>query len=99
MLIRIVRMTFRPEHVADFLVLFREHEQLIRAQPGCRHLALWQDADIPHVFCTYSHWETPAALENYRHSALFGRVWPATKRLFSAPAQAFSVNEVTPNGY
>jgi quinol monooxygenase YgiN len=94
MLIRIVRMTFAPEHVPAFLALFRASQGRIRQQPGCRHLELWQDADAPATYCTYSHWDDAAALAAYRQSALFGEVWPATKRLFAAPAVAFSVNPV-----
>lgn len=90
-LLRIVRLTLAPAHVADFLTLFRASESQIRQQPGCQHLELWQDADDPHIYCTYSHWDDAAALDAYRHSALFGQVWPATKRLLAAPAQAFSV--------
>ncbi|GAA4368978.1 putative quinol monooxygenase [Hymenobacter saemangeumensis] len=90
MLIRVVRMTFHPDRVADFLTIFRNSEQLIRQQPGNRHLELWQDADNPNIFCTFSHWETAEALDAYRKSALFGEVWPATKRLFAAPPYAFS---------
>jgi quinol monooxygenase YgiN len=95
MLIRIVRMTFRTEAVADFLQVFRASEDRIRQQPGCRHMELWQDADAPNVFCTYSHWDSAADLNTYRNSALFGEVWPATKKLFAAPPVAFSVNPVT----
>ena len=91
MLLRIVRLTLTPDCVADFLTLFHSSENLIRQQPGCQHLELWQDADDPHTYCTYSHWDDAAALDAYRKSALFGQVWPATKRLLAAPAQAFSV--------
>ena len=91
MLFRIVRLPLAPAHVADFLTLFRAFESQIRHQPGCRHLELWQDADHPHTYCTYSHWDDAAALDAYRRSALFGQVWPATKRLLASPAQAFSV--------
>ena len=94
MIIRIVRMTFVPEQVPAFLALFHASEHRIRQQPGCRHLALWHDADQPTIYCTYSHWDNAAALDNYRKSALFGAVWPATKQLFAAPPLAFSVNPV-----
>lgn len=94
MLLRIVRLTLVPAHATDFLTLFRASENQIRQQPGCHHLELWQDADQPHIYCTYSHWTDAAALDAYRHSALFGQVWPATKRLLAAPAQAFSVARV-----
>ena len=95
MLIRIVRLTLRPEGVADFLTLFRQSESRIRQQPGCQHLELWQDADQPHIYCTHSHWADADALNAYRRSALFGEVWPATKRLLAAPALAFSVVQAT----
>jgi quinol monooxygenase YgiN len=95
MLIRIVRMTFQPEHVPAFLQIFRESEDRIREQRGCRHLELWQDADDSRIYCTHSRWESAADLNAYRRSALFGQVWPATKKLFAAPAQAFSVHPAT----
>ena len=95
MLLRIVRLTFVPTQVPAFLALFRRSEAHIRQQPGCQHLELWQDADQPHIYCTYSHWADAAALDAYRRSALFGEVWPATKRLLAAPAQAFSVVRTT----
>jgi quinol monooxygenase YgiN len=94
MLIRVVRMTFRPDGVDPFLDLFGASRPLIRAFPGCRHLELWRDADDPHVFCTYSHWESGAALEAYRQSTLFRGTWARTKLLFADRAQAFSVQPV-----
>lgn len=94
MLLRIVRLPLIATRVADFVQLFRAAEDRIRQQPGCRHLELWQDADQPHIYCTYSHWDDAAALDAYRRSALFGEVWPATKRLLASPAQAFSVLQV-----
>lgn len=90
MLIRIVRMTFIPAQVPAFLALFHATKNQIRQQPGCRQLELWQDADQPAIYCTHSHWDDAAALNSYRKSALFGEVWPATKRLFAEPAVAFS---------
>jgi len=90
MLIRIVRMTFVPTQVPAFLAIFHATQHQIRQQPGCRHLELWHDADNPAIYCTHSHWHDAAALNTYRKSALFGEVWPATKRLFAAPPVAFS---------
>jgi len=90
MLIRIVRMTFVPAQVPAFLALFAATRRRILRQPGCRYLELWQDAADPRVFCTHSRWDGAAALDAYRRSALFGEVWPATKRLFAAPPVAFS---------
>jgi quinol monooxygenase YgiN len=90
MLIRIVRMTFRPEAVPDFLAIFRSNKDKIRAFAGCQHLELLHDLDQPAVFITHSHWASAEALENYRQSALFQQTWAATKLLFADRPLAFS---------
>ena len=94
MLIRTVRMTFHPERVPDFLALFASARPKIAAQPGCRHLALWQDARFPNVLTTFSHWDDAAVLDAYRHSELFETTWARTKPLFAAPPVAHSQHAV-----
>ena len=94
MLIRIVRMTFEPEKVHDFLEVFTNSKDKIRAFEGCKHMELLQDLNFPNIFMTYSYWDSEMHLNNYRKSELFGTVWPATKKLFAAPAQAFSVQQI-----
>src|SRR5690606_10073242 len=94
MLIRIVRMTFRPETVSAFLKNFESNKHSIRSFPGCHHLELWQDHPEKNIFVTYSHWESEEALNKYRDSELFKSVWSFTKALFSEKAQAFSVNKL-----
>ena len=91
MIIRIVRMTFRPEAVPDFLTIWRESRTHIRARPGCMEAQLYQDAGDLSVYYTLSRWSSAANLEAYRRSELFGQVWPRTKALFAAPAQAHSL--------
>jgi len=90
MLVRIVRMTFRPDRLDAFLALFRASAPHIRAFPGCRHLALLEDAHYPNILTTYSLWESAEALERYRHSDLFRSTWAETKPLFAAPPIAHS---------
>ncbi|MCY7350713.1 MAG: antibiotic biosynthesis monooxygenase [Cytophagaceae bacterium] len=94
MLIRIVRMTFRPEAVDPFLAVFNASKNRIRAFPGCSHLELFRDLDQPHSFCTYSYWKNAEALEAYRNSELFKTTWAKTKILFAEKAMAFSVERV-----
>lgn len=91
MIVRIVKMTFRPDAVADFTSLFEERKQTIRHFDGCRHLELWQDTAVPNVFFTYSHWESEKHLDHYRFSDFFKDTWGRTKVLFDAPPQAWSV--------
>lgn len=91
MIVRIVKMTFRPEEVGRFQELFLGWKPRIRSFPGCRHLELLHDMDDTRVFFTYSHWDGPADLEAYRDSEVFASVWPVVKGLFAAPAEAWSV--------
>ena len=94
-LLRTVRMTFRPDRLDEFLALFREAWPRIAAAPGCRHLELWEDARFPNVLTTYSEWDGPEALDAYRRSDLFRETWAQTKPLFAAPPVAQSQTRVT----
>jgi len=91
MIKRIVKLTFREEACDDFLEVFEQSKQAIRAFPGCQYLELWRSKDQPHIFFTYSFWQEEAALEAYRHSDLFKKVWKQTKALFSDKPEAWSV--------
>lgn len=95
MLIRIVKMTFDPTKVGDFLAVFEESKSLIRAMEGCSHLELLQDYNLPNSFSTYSYWQDEQALNNYRNSKLFKNVWAKTKVLFSQKPIAFSLKKHT----
>lgn len=92
MIIRIVKMTFEPKKVGDFQSLFSESKQQIAAFEGCTFLSLHRDVNNPNIFFTISRWEDPIYLEKYRSSELFASVWSRTKVLFTAPAEAWSVN-------
>ena len=93
-MIRIVKMTFDPTKVDEFLSNFDEVKHLIRNFDGVEHLSLLRDKTHPHIFFTYSHWQSEQRLENYRNSDLFNRVWNKTKPLFIAKAEAWSVDEI-----
>ncbi len=93
-LIRVVRMTFRSEEIPAFLENFEANKVLIRNFPGCSHLELWQDENQKNIFITYSHWESEAALNQYRDSQLFKSVWGFTKTLFSEKPQAWSTKKI-----
>lgn len=91
MLIRIVKMSFKPEESANFLVLFDQVKSKIRNIEGCEYLELMQDYDNPHSFSTYSKWRDDKALHAYRNSDLFDTVWIKTKAMFNAKPIAFSL--------
>ncbi len=91
MIIRIVQMTFREEAIPAFEGLFAERKGRIRSFEGCLHLELWQDANNPATFFTYSHWESEAYLNQYRFSEFFKETWGLTKALFADGPKAWSV--------
>lgn len=94
MIIRIVRMTFQPENVSTFIDVFDQSKEHILKMKGCLYLELWRDIHQPNVYLTHSHWETEEALNNYRSTEFFAEVWKKTKVLFSAKAEAYSVQKV-----
>jgi len=93
MIVRIVQMTLKEEHVPAFLELFESRKQLIRHFEGCNHLELWQDAHTPNSFFTYSIWDSEKHLDHYRFSELFKDTWSKTKALFADKAKAWSVKQ------
>ncbi len=90
MINRFVKMTFDSACIDAFKQLFDEHKKAIRNSPGCLYLELLNDIKHPHIFFTYSKWETEEDLNKYRHSATFKEVWPKTKVLFCEKAEAWS---------
>lgn len=94
MIIRIVKMIFRDEEVASFQALFEERRSLIRNFEGCTHLELWQDKIHPHIFFTYSWWDSEEQLNNYRNSHFFDDTWTLTKQKFAGKPEAWTVEQV-----
>lgn len=93
MIIRIVKMTFMPEKVNEFLEVFNSSKYLIRNFEGCSRLELLNDINCKNIFFTYSYWETEEALNKYRNSPLFASVWGRTKVLFAAKTEAWSLQQ------
>ena len=91
---RIVKLTFRAELVPDFMSIFEESKEKIRAFDGNLHLELLRDLAQPNVLFTLSFWENEQALENYRASELFNTTWARTKALFAEKAAAWTVEVV-----
>lgn len=96
MLIRIVRMTFRPDTVETFLETFDANAPAIRQASGCYHLELWRDANTPNVCTTYSHWDDAKALDRYRESELFRSTWAMVTPLFDNSPEAHSYTVARP---
>lgn len=92
MIKRFVKLSFKPEHIDDFITLFNASKAQIASVEGCTHLELLQDADKPYIFFTYSIWENTEYIEQYRQSELFNTIWSKTKVLFGDKPEAWSLN-------
>lgn len=95
MIKRLVKMSFQPDKIEDFKILFAQNRDLIQGFEGCKHVELLQDTNNPCIFFTYSLWENEDFLNTYRQSELFARVWGATKILFNDKPQAWTVNLIS----
>ena len=94
MFVRIVKMSFDPSKVDEFLFYFESKKHLIRNFEGCELLELYRDKHDRNIFFTYSYWQEESDLENYRNSELFKTVWTRTKQYFNAKPEAWSVEKL-----
>ncbi|MEZ4802983.1 MAG: antibiotic biosynthesis monooxygenase family protein [Gelidibacter sp.] len=94
MFVRIVKMSFEPSKIEEFLANFEAKKQHIRDFEGCEFLELYRDREKTNIFFTYSFWNKERDLENYRQSELFKIVWAETKILFNDKPEAWSVDKI-----
>ena len=88
-------MSFDPGKIGEFKKIFSNNWKDIRGFEGCLHVELLQDENDPSIFFTYSLWESEDHINIYRESALFKRVWSATKLCFNARPEAWTVRELS----
>lgn len=94
MLIRIVKLHFKQEHIETFKEILANTADKIRQFEGCAYMVGYQQNDNPQVFFTYSHWDNEEALNSYRDSDFFKSVWSKTKTLFHEKPKAWSLHQV-----
>ena len=78
MLVRIVKMSFSPSKIDEFLNNFEANKKAIRNFKGCELLELYNELNNPEVYFTYSYWQSEMHLEQYRFMD-YGfkfKVWP-----------------------
>jgi heme-degrading monooxygenase HmoA len=85
-------MTFRAEGLPAFYQLFEKVRGKIATFPGCMELRIYTDISDKTIIFTYSEWTSEQDLNNYRNSLLFRQTWSETKKLFKAPAEAWSID-------
>lgn len=94
MIKRIVKLSFREDETENFIQIFQDSKDKIRARKGCLYLELLRAKRDSNIFFTYSFWESEDDLNAYRHSDLFKTTWAKTKVLFSAKPEAWSVDSL-----
>ena len=94
MINRIVKMTFDPALINDFLEVFHGSKDKIRQFDGCLGMILLQDNQQNNVLFTYSQWISEDHLNSYRHSELFKTTWANTKNKFISKAEAWSTTGI-----
>jgi len=94
-MIRVVKLSFKEQHIDEFKQFFESRKERIRNAEGCTHLELWQDNSSPGIFYTYSLWEEVQYLEQYRTSALFHDTWSIVRQWFGEKPEAFSTTKLT----
>lgn len=97
MITRIVKLTFQPEKVNDFLKVFEEMKTKIAGFEGCESLQLMKDIHHEGVFFTISTWQHEDYLNQYRNSEFFDKVWSNTKIHFAAKPEAWSLEGIYSN--
>lgn len=90
MIKRIVKLEIQADKTEDFQRIFEDSKMKILAREGCFHVELLRTMSPDNIFFTFSLWESEDALNAYRHSEMFGVVWPKTKALLANPAEAWS---------
>lgn len=91
MIIRIVKMSLKPESVETFRDIFLGSKKMISDFEGCLDLNLFNDANDDFTYFTISRWRTEDDLNSYRESYLFRSTWSKVKPLFSKKAEAWSL--------
>ena len=90
MITRIVKLTFKKEHIDTFKSIWSESKARIAAFEGCHFVEMLQSKNPENVCFTYSLWDDENALNKYRHSELFQMTWARTKILFDDKPEAWS---------
>lgn len=94
MFVRIVRMSFDPLKIEEFLQNFHDNKNQIRNFEGCTFLELYRDKKHTNIFFTYSYWNAEKDLENYRNSIFFKDAWGKISVLFNDTPLAWSVEKI-----
>jgi (4S)-4-hydroxy-5-phosphonooxypentane-2,3-dione isomerase len=87
MVVLLVTLHVKPEHVSEFLDVSRENARHATAdEPGCLRFDIIRDRDDPHCFRFYEVYQDDAALASHRQTPHFKRYIETTPQWLTEPA-------------
>ena len=92
MITRFVKLTFKQEHIHEFISIWHESRDKIADFEGCHFVEMHQARSPDNVCFTHSLWDSEEALNAYRHSELFAMTWARTKILFDGRPEAWTLD-------
>jgi len=95
MLVLLVTVRVKPEHLAEFLAAARHNaEHAVADEPGCLRFDIIQDREDTHLFRFYEVYKDDAALAAHRQTPHFKRYIEASVPWMAVPAERWMGNTV-----
>jgi quinol monooxygenase YgiN len=88
MLVLLVTVRVKPEHLAEFLPAARHNaERAVADEPGCLRFDIIQDRDDKHLFRFYEVYQDDAALASHRQTPHFKKYIESSAPWMAVPAE------------
>jgi quinol monooxygenase YgiN len=88
MLVLLVTVRVKPEHLGEFLPAARDNaEYAVADEPGCLRFDIIQDRDDKHLFRFYEVYTDDAALAAHRQTPHFKKYIESSAPWMSVPAE------------
>ena len=95
MLVLLVTVRVKPEHLAQFLPAARHNaERAVADEPGCLRFDIIQDRDDRHLFRFYEVYKDEAALAAHRQTPHFKKYIESSAPWMAVPAERWMGNRV-----
>lgn len=95
MLVLLVTVRVKPEHLAEFLPAARHNaEHAVADEPGCLRFDIIQDREDTHLFRFYEVYKDDAALAAHRLTPHFKKYIEASAPWMAVPADRWMGNTV-----
>ena len=88
MLVLLVTVRVKPEHLSDFLPAAKDNARhAVADEPGCLRFVIIQDRDDKHLFRFYEVYKDDAALAAHRQTPHFKKYIEASAAWMTVPAE------------